>query len=191
MTEHEEVVAHAPITITIDVDELLKSHLGYRTVNVGSYDDPEPEYVPGDGQIIDVVADKLAARLNGEIADAVRNAVRDKALEKIDALIEEVMTTPIKLTSTYGEPKSPEMSMREAMIKAMTDRLDEKVNSEGKRYDNFGRGQTYLQWCAEQTARAVIDKEMTDRCSAAAKQIKSATNDLVGKRIADMLGRGF
>ena len=193
MTEHEETIAHTPITISIDVDQLLRSELGWRTVNVGSYDDPEEDYVPDNDRIIDVVADKLASALKRETENAVRSAVREKVLEKVDGLIDEVMSTPITLTSTYGEPKSPEMSMREAMIKAMTDRLDEKVNSDGKRSsDSFGRGtQTYLQWRAEQTARAVLDKELSQRMTDAAKQIKSTAMDLVSKKIAEVLGRGF
>jgi hypothetical protein len=118
--------------------------------------------------------------------------VRAGALEKVDALIDEVMAQPVRLTSTYGEPKSPEMSMREAMIKAMTDRLDQKVDRDGKRArDGYGTSQTYLQWRAEQTANSVIDKEMSKRLSEAAKQIKEAATNLVSKRIADVLGRGF
>lgn len=191
MTEQEATTAHVPITITIDIDQLLKSELGWRTVNVGSYDDPEPDYVPGDGRLIDVVADKLAARVQSEIANAVRDAVRDKALEKVDGLINEVMSQPIRLTSTYGEPKSPEMSMREAMIKAMTDRLEQKVDSQGKPATGYRTDTTYLQWRAEQVARTVLDKEMTKRLSDAGKQIKDAATDLVSKRIAEVLGRGF
>jgi hypothetical protein len=84
------------------------------------------------------------------------------------------------------------MSMREAMIKAMTDRLDQKVDRDGKRArDGYGTSQTYLQWRAEQTANSVIDKEMSKRLSEAAKQIKEAATNLVSKRIADVLGRGF
>lgn len=194
MTEQEETIVHAPITISVDVDALLKSELGYRTVNIGSWDDPEPDYIPGDGKIIDVVADKLAHRLEGDIAMAVRQAVNDKALEKVDGLIDEVMTTPIKMTSTYGEPRSPEMSLREAMVKAMIDRLEERVDSQGKRQrnDGFGRdGKTYLQWRAEQVGRDILDKDLSKRLSEAAKQIKDSATDLVSKRIAEMLGRGF
>lgn len=194
MTESEETIAHAPITISIDVDQLIRAELGWRTFNAGSFEDPEPDYAPGDGKLIDVVADKLAAAIQPQVTSTAQEAVRQKVLEKVDGLIEEIMAKPIQLTSTYGEPKSPEMSMREAMIKAMTDRLDERVNSDGKRSTaSYGMrsDQTYLQWRAEQTARTVMDGELSGRLAEAAKQIKTAATELVGKRIADVLGRGF
>lgn len=198
MTEQEKVTAHVPITISIDVDELIKSELGWRTQTIGNGygDEDEYEYVPGDGRLIDVVADKIAARLQSAIERPVRDAVKEAALAKVDGLIEKIMSEPVQLMSSrLGEPKSPELSMREAMIKAMVDRLDGRVNDNGQPYqrDAFGadRGTSYLQWQAQQVAREVLDKDLTAQLTEAGKQIRSAATDLIGKRIAEVLGKGF
>lgn len=191
MSESEQVEAHVPITITIDVDQLLRSELGWTTYDAGD----EPGYEQGgNGRIVDVVATKLAAAIEREVKDSVREAVRDKTLEKVDSLIDEVMDGAIRLTSQYGEPKSPEMTLREAMIKAMTDRLEEKVDRDGRRStDSYGSrsDRTYLQWRAEKTATDVMDKELSGKLSEAAKRIKEQATDIVGKKIAEVLGRGF
>jgi hypothetical protein len=193
MSESEQVEAHVPITISIDVEQLLKSELGWTTYNADDYDDPEPGYAPGgDGRIIDVVAMKLAKAIEDEVRTAVSEAVKIKALEKVDALIDDVMSGTIRLTSEYGEPKSPETTVREAMIKAMTDRLEAPVDRDGKTFDgrkSYGTKYTYLQYRAEQTAKVVLDKELSTQLAAATKQIKDKATDLVSKKISEALGR--
>ena len=201
MTEKETVTAHLPITISIDVEQLIKAELGWRTrtMQSSSYvddDDGDYEYVPGDGRIIDVVADKVASKIQSQVVNDVRAAIKEKALEKVDGLIEKMMSEPLTLTSSYGEPIAPEMLMREAMIKAMSDRLNQQVDKNGKPHDrsiSFGadRGYTYIAWRAEQVARDVMDKELSAKLAEAAKAIKTAATDLIGKRIADVLGRGL
>lgn len=203
MSDTEKTTANVPITVNIDVEALVNAELGLRTTNYrGGFDpddfepdDFEPEYEPGDGRLIDIVADKMAARVQRSVQKVVEESVRAKVLEKVDGLIEEIMESPVVLTSTLGEPKkAPEMSMREAMIKAMVDRLDEGVDSNGKRRDRgdyYGSHKTYLEWRAEQVARLVIDKEMDGRISTAVKQIRDAAKDLVGKKISDALGRAI
>lgn len=195
MSEIEQAEAHVPITISIDVEQLLKSELGWTTYNAGDYESPESGYAPGgDGRIIDVVAAKLAAAIQKDVKSVVQDAVREKALEKVDDLIDEVMAGDIRLTSQYGEPKSPEMTLREAMIQAMVTRLDSKVDRDGKpsRNDRYGgTDRTYLQYRAEKVAEQILDKELSSKLAEAAKAIKTSATEIVGKKIAEVLGRGF
>ena len=192
MRDEQQAEAHVPITISIDVEQLLKSELGWTayTDDIG-----EPDYAPGgDGRIVDVVAAKLAAAIQNDVKTAVLDAVRERTLDQVDDLIDEVMEGSIRLTSQYGEPKSPETTLREAMIKAMTDRLESKVDRDGKpsRNDSYGRSdKTYLQWRAEQTASTILDKELSSKLAEAAKAIKVSATEIVGKKIAEVLGRGF
>ena len=196
MTEQETTTATVPITVNIDVDALLKAHLGYRVAKPGTYngdpddwDDEEVYY--GDGQIMDIVADKLAARVENDIREAVRAAVKDAALDKVDRIIDEVMDQEIQLTSSYGEPKAEPTTLRAAMIKAMTDRLEESVDEHGKRFTSdiyrANRGAPYLTWRASQVAKEVLDTELNNRLAQAVKDIRSAATDLVSQKIAAAL----
>jgi len=76
----------------------------------------------------------------------------------------------------------------------MTDRLESKVDRDGKPFRNDGYGRsdkTYLQWRAEQTASTILDKELSSKLAEAAKAIKVSATEIVGKKIAEVLGRGF
>lgn len=197
LPDRETVEAHLPITISIDVDRLLRSELGWTSYNAGSYEDPEPGYAPGgDGRIVDVVAHKLAKAIEGDVRAAVTEVVKERSLEHIDTLIEMVMNSPIQLTSEYGEPRSPETTMREAMIKAMTDRLEMTVDDSGKplersRYSYGDRGFTYLDWRAKKVAQDILDKELSSKLSEASKTIRDKAKNLVSAKIADVLGMGL
>lgn len=196
MTEQESVEAHVPITISIDVQQLLRSELGWTPQYSGHGPDDYEEEEPlpgGNGKIVDVVAAKLADAIKKDVLTDVKAAVKETALAKVDALIDEIMIQPLTLTSSYGEPKSGEMTLREAMIKAMNDRLTSTVDSNGKPLDRngYGRGMSFIQWHAEQAARAVLDKELTGQISAAVKQIKTAATNLVTTKIGEALGRAL
>lgn len=191
MSESERVEAHVPITISIDVDALLKSELGWTTFNAGSYEDPDPGYMTGgNDHFIDIVANKLAAKLYDETKAIVTKAVRERAVDRVDDLLDDIMDERMMLTSTYGEPKGEPTTLREAMIKAATDRLDQPVNQDGKRIDrnSYGTSYTYIQWRAEQTARTVLDKELTGQLSDAAKKIKDHAKNIVAAKLAAVLG---
>lgn len=190
MSESEQVEAHVPITLTIDVDALLKSELGWTAFNTGSYEDPDLDYrAGGNGRFIDVVADKLAAKLYDQTKAIVADAVKERAVDRIDDLIDDTMEAPVFHTSQFGNAKSEPLPLREWMVKAMVDRLEEKVDTEGKRKrDNYGSSQTYIQWRAEQTARTVMDKELSGQLSSAAKKIKDHAKNIVAAKLAAVLG---
>lgn len=191
MSESEQVEAHVPITISIDVERLLRSELGWTAFNAGSSEDPELDYMPGgNGRIIDVVADKLAARLYDQTKVIVAEAVKERAIDHIDDLIDDTMDAPVFHTSQFGDPKSEPLPLREWMVKAMVDRLEQQVDDYGKRIDrnSYGKSYTYIQWRAEQTAKLVLDKELSGQLSAAAKKIKDHAKNVVASKIAAVLG---
>lgn len=191
MSESEKVEAHVPITLTIDVDALLRSELGWTQFNAGGYEDPELDYAPGgNGHLIDIVADKLAAKLYNETKEVVAAAVKERAVDRVDDLLDDLMDERMVLTSEFGVPRGEPTTLRAAMIKAMTDRLDQPVDRDGKRLDrnSYGSSQTYIQWRSEQAARTVMDKEMSDQLSTAAKKIKDHAKNIVAAKLAAVLG---
>lgn len=199
MTEQETTEAHVPIMISIDVDQLLKSELGWSSVVTrSSIDDYEEDVVAGgNGRIIDLVAFKLAGAIEGEARKAVFAAVKESALARVDALLDETIKERLTLTSSYGERLNDQddITLREAMIKAMTDRLDGKVDDQGRPFKgdawHADRGTTYLMWHANKLAKDIMDKELSTRLSEAGRQIRSAATDMIGKQIARVLGSGL
>lgn len=190
--------AHVPITVTIDVSALVKSELGWTGPTFQGYDeDGDPEYgdpePTGGGQIIDIVADKLAARLQSEAKIAVREAVKERALAKVDGLLDEILTSRLNLTNTLGEKTGGTTTVREAMIKAMTDRLEQRVDDSGKPVRNNGgwgndRGYSYIAWHAQKAAVEVLDKEFMANTMSAAKEIKEKAKNAVAAKLAAVLG---
>lgn len=197
MSESEQVEAHVPITISIDVDQLLRSELGWTAFNAGSSVDPELDYAPGgNGRIIDVVADKLAAKLYDQTKVLVGEAVKERALDRVDDLIDEIMDERMILTSAYGEPQGEPTTLRAAMIKAMTDRLEEQVDDSGKRlgrdrYSYGGKGFTYLHWRATKVAKDILDKELSTQLVDATRTIRDKAKTMVSQKIADVLEAGL
>lgn len=191
MTESETVEAHVPITLTIDVDTLLKSELGWTAFNAGSGEDPELDYSPGgNGHFVDIVANKLAGRLYDQTKAIVAEAVRERAVDRIDGLLDDLLDQNVFHTSQFGDPKSEPLPLREWMVKAMTDRLEQPVDDNGKRIErnSYGTSYTYIQWRAEQTAKTVLDKELTGQLSDTAKKIKDHAKNIVAAKLAAVLG---
>jgi hypothetical protein len=194
-----EETAHLPITVTINVDALIKSELGWTPWPTGYDDDGEPDYDEpnyrpgGNGKIIDIVTDKLAARLQSETKTAVREAVKEVALAKVDALMDEIMAEKLVLTNSLGEVQGSgeALTLRESMIKAMTDRLESRVDDNGKPLTNqrFGndRGFSYIAWHADRAARLVLDKELVEDVKTAVKEIRDKTKAAVSAKVAAML----
>lgn len=197
MTEQEKTSINTPITIAIDVQELLKSELGWRHATPistnGDPDDWDDDVEYGNGKLIDLVAFKLAAEIKADASRAIREVVKERALAQVDTLIEEILAGTVTLTSEYGEAKSPAMTIREAMIKAMTDRLECNVDANGKKIDrnSYGSGTSYLVWHSQRAAQNVLDKELTGQINAAVKQIKTAAQQLVTNKIGEALGRAL
>lgn len=76
MSESEKVEAHVPITLTIDVDALLRSELGWTQFNAGGYEDPELDYAPG-GVMDKEMSDQLSTAAK-KIKDHAKNIVAAK-----------------------------------------------------------------------------------------------------------------
>lgn len=184
----ETVDIHPTVTIGINVAELLRSELGWQDRNTGSWDDPDFEQYPGgNGRIIDLVADKLAGRIEKPVREAVAEAVKQRALAKVDELIDNVMDGTVPTTNAFGETKAPDQTLREFMVKAMTDRLNSHVDSSGRRGDRGYGAKSYLEWHVDKIAGEVLDRQMNSQLSEASRKIKEKASALVAAKVAKVL----
>lgn len=181
-----ETDVHPQITLTINVEDILKSELGWQEVY--DYDGPVGVQPGGNGRLIDLVADTLALRLADDVRSAVEKAVKEIALAKVDSLIDQVMVDPVILVKPGGAGEEA-TNLRAAMVKAMKDRLDQRVDSNGK--PAFGTGRTYLDWHVEKAAREVLDQELSTTLLDFSRKIREETKALVRHRVAEALGKGL
>lgn len=181
MTEEITGQIATPVTITVDLDALVKSH-GY-----GPRPDTDEAY-GGDG-LAPLVARMVADRLAPDMKKAVTDLVKEAALDQVHDIIGEVMAGQIQLTNSYGEPIGKFSTLREQIVASVTEQLNAKVNSRGGRAPSYERDAIpYMRWLAKDAADKALKGELDKAVKAAVNEVKQSVADLVtaelGARIA-------
>ena len=175
---------YAPVTVTIDVERLIKSS-GF---GAPEYDDDYDSPVPGSQRLATLIANTVAIKLAPQVKEAVTASVKEAALAKVDDLLEEVISGPIQLTNTYGERTGSSTTLREQIIKSINDQLIRKVDDQGRTPSYSREGKPYIQYVADEAAKRAINGELKTSIAEAVvdakARIKTAVTDELATNIA-------
>lgn len=183
-TIQTEAQIATPVTITVDLNQLIKSE-GYLA---GTYNPELDDYATGGGLAL-LVAKMLAERLHPEMKKAVIELVKDAAKDQVSDVIHDVMIGQVQLTNSYGESIGKFTTLREQIVASVTEQLNRKVNSRGGNETSYSRdGIPYVRWVAKQAASDALRGELNTAVQDAVAEVKQSVTDLVtaelGKRVA-------
>jgi len=173
MSEKQATTVYAPITITVDVDDLMKRHQVDLAQTVAA-----------------MTAEKLVPDLRKEVAALVRDA----ALTRVDTLVAEVFEGPINLTNGYGERTGQTTTLREQVVAAVKERLNAKVTRNGSHAASYDRDAIPLiKYTVQEMAKSVLGNELKAAAQQAVEEVKAgirtAVSDELGAKIAQALTR--
>lgn len=182
MSEEHSVSVAAPVTVTVDIDQIIRAS-GYVRLNDG-----EDGYYEQAG-LGEMVAHLIANKLAPDMRKAVTDAVRTAALAQVDAIVSEVVQGTLNLTNEFGEPTGKATTLREQIVASARDRLDRKVNSRGE-VDRYARdGMTYARWIAKDAAEKAIRGELQEAAKEAVAEVKASVHAIVADDLASKITR--
>lgn len=179
----DEIQATVPITVTVDLEQLLTAQVGDVPAYTG---DPDDEYEPPTpliGAIITGVAHTLAGKL---MADAVGyHGMRDRIRTRIDEQIELIVTAQLDReflpVDSYGEVQrgAKPTTLRE-QIKTQTSDALAKGMQPGDRYNSkLGGLKKYID--------GEIDRQIKGELQSAVAEAKAAVVDKVKANAAQVI----
>ncbi|MCV7174871.1 hypothetical protein [Mycolicibacterium sphagni] len=155
---------NAPVTITIDVDQLL------RAWSSQGYDEPGE-------RLIDLISGTLARQLKGDVQKAVVEAVTREAQQQVGAIVTEVIEGTIQTTNGFGESTGKTTTLRERIVAEATEQLKRKVNGRGE-LDRHS-GVPYIEHVARQAAKDALNNELKQAIAQAVTDVKASVTQLV------------
>lgn len=184
-----ETSFHTAVQLVVDSEKLLElvgwsetgySHDGEPTMEGG------PVNIKRDLAVL--VAQQLAARVDGEMKSVIREAVSDVAREKVDTIIDEVIHGEIRKTNSFGEPTGAAFTLRELIIASATEQLNRKVTDRGEtsRYGN-DKTMPYIAYVARKEAAGAIDRELKDAVAEAVSEVKTVVKASVSTELAERI----
>lgn len=183
MNESTEVTVEAPVTVTVDLDALVKAS-GYVA---GGYNHDAEEYEPGGG-LIEMVANLLATKLKADVRKEVVAAVEAEVRSQVRDIVAEVIDGTVKVTNAFGEATGGTMTLRERIVKEAKDALNVRVDRNGG-FDRYaGRdSMTLVHYIAKQTANEAIKGELKAAADEAVAEVKQGVRDIVSAQISDRI----
>lgn len=175
----------APVQIVVDEKKLL-TEIGWTDY----YQDRDGEYHEEGGKfdvrgnLAGLVAERLAKAMDDEMRAVVRETVAERATTRVAEIIDEVITGEIHQTNTWGERTGKTTTLREMIADQIKDQLTRKVNSRGEteRYASNG-SIPYVQYVAQEAARAAIKGELSEAAQEAVEQVKAKVTGLVAEEL--------
>lgn len=176
-------------SLTVDINLNIDFKDIDLNAEIGKVVDPEGDYI-GDQTLAGAVIEKLvlqAARepYHRELAKRVE-AIRDEEIRKVVApAIQEALTTPFRLTNTYGETKGEPVTMREYIVavaqKWMNERADSYRSEKGTNIQALVRAQV------EAAFKAEIAEAVKSAREAVAAQIGGSISSVVTEAVRNGL----
>lgn len=161
----------------------------------------DPDYEPEDAQtILDLIVERAASQLSHASRD-LNTKVQARALamveegmrEKVDALIEETLTNPVRKTNDWGEPTGEPTTLRAIIIKEAQGWLTRSIPRDNPRRGQDGRYQCAAELVSE-TVEKVMSRELADQVKAAKEMVKERVQTtsaaVIGKAVSDGLQLG-
>lgn len=180
MSENIETQVATPVTVSVDLDALIKAS-GYIG---GGYNDDTDEYEPGGG-LVEMVANLLANKLKSTVRDQVAEAVQQQVRDQVRDIVAEVISGEVKVTNGFGEPTGKVTTLRERIVKEAQEALNRKVNSNGSYAGAYDRDATTLTMhIARTAAKEALNKELKEAAAAAVAEVKTGVRDLVSTEIS-------
>lgn len=182
MTEPTQLDTNVPITITLDLHQLLSSTVGPIPAYTGDPDDEwEPD--PVGGAIIQQAAAILARSLNHDERVAYRTRYREAIQDALGRLVEAELDKPFQPVDAYGEPRrSAEPTTLRAEIGRQAADLLAKGMAPNDRYSNDP-----VKGALKKYIDGEIDRQIKGELAEAVKQAKAAVVDKVKANVTQVI----
>lgn len=188
MTKKEEVKAQAvlPVTVQIDLEEILKGH-AFRGENCVEYGE-EDEVYPVPTQLVDLVANSLAHTLKGEVSKWVKEIIQEEARVAARAEVDKYFDGTVKLTNSYGH-KEKELPLREFIVENIEEYINEKVNSRGEVERYSREGIPRIKYLVNEKVRVELGSKMDKRISEVIEAGVSSVEDVVSSELSKKIAK--
>lgn len=174
-----------PVQIVVDEKKLL-DEIGWTDYHQDRDGDFHAEGGKFDvrGNLAGLVADRLAKFMEDEMRAVVREIITDEAKTRVAFIVGGVISDGIRKTNAYGEPTGETTTLRELIVEQAQKQLTRKVNSRGETDRYAGNGSIpYVQYVAQEAARAALKGELADATKAAVDQVKAKVTGLVAEEL--------
>lgn len=184
MTDSTEINSTVPITLTIDLQQLLNATVGTIPEYTGDPDADEWQPDPVSGAIIDAAARQLAREVSRDERSSYRTYYRDAIDKALGELIAAELDKPFKPVDQYGEVKTSAepTTLRDAIGKQAAEVIAKGMNPgstwNGRR-ENVGSLTKYID--------TEIDRQIKGELQAAVAEAKAAVVDKVKANAAQVI----
>lgn len=185
-----EVRAQVPMTVTVNLGELLDAYIGEIPAYTG---DPDDEYEPPSpvaGALINAAA-HLMVRQVKEDADgytAMVNRIREKISQAIEGVVADELVKPYLPVDSYGEPRrgAEPTTLREQIGKQASEMMAKGMVG-SNRYDNTPAG--VVKEFIDKEIRQLVQGELKQALDQAKAQVLDQVKDQAAQVITDLVAR--
>lgn len=187
----EEIQATVPITVTVDLQELLIANVGEIPPYTGDPDDEWEPPTPMIGAIVTAVASQLAHTLKSDATgyNGMKHAIRTLIDEKIAEIVTEQLEREFLPVDSYGEViRSAEpITLREQIKKQASDAFAKGL-APSDRYGNTA-GKGALKKYIDTEIDRLIKTELAKEVEAAKQQVVAKVRANAAQVITDTIAR--
>lgn len=176
MSTAEQIDATVPVTITIDLQQLLTANVGEIPPYAGDPDDEWEPPTPVVGAIVNAVAAHMAAQLKHDATgyQGMKGMIRDQIEEKIGEIVAGQLDREFKPVDQYGEvQRNAEPTTLREQIKKQAETVLAKGMAPSDRYSNDKVQGVLRKYIDDEIAR-LIKAEL-------AKEVEKAKAEVLAK----------
>lgn len=161
----------------------------------GDPEDPEPEPAQ---TIRDVIVERAASMLahssrdlNRKVQERAMQMVEEGMRARVDALIEETLTNPVRKTNDWGEPVGEPTTLRAMVLKEAQGWLTRQPSRDGSRYRSDDATKASAAELVQKTVDEVMSRELAEQVKAAKaevqKRVQTTAAGVIAKAVSDGL----
>lgn len=185
----EEIQATVPITVTVDLQELLAAQVGEIPQYTGDPDDEYEPPTPMVGAIVNGVAHIMASQLKNDATGygGMKSLIRDRIEAKIDEIVAVQLDREFLPVDAYGEVlRSAEpTTLREQIKKQASDALAKGMKPSDRYNSDLGGIKKYI----DSEIDKLIKTELLKEVESAKQQVVAKVRANAAQVITDTVAR--
>lgn len=179
----EDIKASVPLTLSVDLNELLEATVGHVPVYTGN---PDDEYEPNPvvGVLVDAAARVLANKLMSDAKGyhGMQAHIRDAIDTKLAEMVTDELDKPFKPVDSYGDfIRSAELTTLREQIGKQASNAIAKGMAPVDRYGNSANG------ALKKYIDTEIDRQIKGELAEAVKEAKAAVVDKVKANVTQVI----
>jgi len=139
--------------------------------------------------IIDRAARRIADNIGKDISDKLEARAEIIVNDKVNEVIEQVLTQTFQPVTTWGEAKGEPTTIRDMFEKEITKWWDTKVDGNGKITTSYGTKQSRASYFANEVIKNVVDAELRGELNKFVAQGKAKVKDAMASAVAQQIER--